>query len=225
MHINECNWIYQNLRNYKINEISPIIDLGGSTEKYRTIDQPWLENDFYQKLRNKGVNILFSDIKKEVGVDLVGDIFNNKFVLSLKRSNFNCIFCCNFLEHVLDPKDLIDRCMSILPIGGILVITVPYSYPYHRDPIDTLYRPDIGELSKLVDSHEIISSEIISTGSYRDHIAKSPWKIFRHIRVFFPFLGFEKWKRSAIKLKWLFTNFKHTCMIVKKSHSNNDIII
>jgi len=224
MHKNECNWIIKYLERYKNNEISPILDIGGSSEKYRTVDQPWLERGFYQNLRKRGINIFFADMKNELGVDLVGDIFDDSFLFKLKKEFFNCIFCCNFLEHVLDPQDLINRCISIIPLGGILVITVPHSYPYHRDPIDTLYRPNIKELSLLIDGHEIIESEVISTGSYRDHIKKAPWKIFRHIRIFFPFFGYEKWKRSTIKLKWLFTDFKHTCMIIRKSHDRNDIL-
>ncbi len=216
MHINECNWIYQNLKKFEIQNINPILDIGGSTEFYRSKHQPWLESYFYTKLKNRGLEISVADIKNEQGVDFSGDVFDDRFIKKLKNLNFKCVFCCNFLEHVNEPKDLIDRCLEIIPIGGILVITVPHSYPYHRDPIDTLFRPDVSTLSKLISSNEIVNSEIISTGSYRDHIRKAPWKILRHIRILFPFLGLEKWKRSTIKLKWLFTDFKHTCMIIKK---------
>ena len=98
---------------------------------------------------------------QDIGVDIVGDIFDDQFLINLKKSDFKCVFCCNFLEHVFEPQDLINRCMSILPIGGILVLTVPYSYPFHRDPIDTLYRPNIEQLASLVSNHEIISNEIL----------------------------------------------------------------
>jgi hypothetical protein len=81
-----------------------------------------------------------------------------------------------------------------------------------------MFRPNIEQLAALISNHEIMSSEIIATGSYWDYLLKNPLKVFRHIRIFFPFLGFDKWKRSTIKLKWLFTNFKHTCMIVKKTY-------
>ena len=123
---------------------------------------------------------------------------------------------------MINPGDLIIRCMQLIPIGGYIVFTVPYSYPFHRDPIDTMFRPTLDELISLIPNHRVISSEIIKTGSYRDHLAKSPWKIFRHIRIFFPFLGFEKWKRSLIKLKWLYFDFKHTCLIVQKTNNVND---
>jgi SAM-dependent methyltransferase len=217
MHIKECYWIISKLEKFNVSEISPVLDFGGSTLKYRTLEQPWLQNNFYKKLKNREIKILFADLKKSDGVDLAGDIFDDNFLSLVKSKKFNCVFCCNFLEHVNDPQELIDRCMSLIPVGGILVITVPHSYPYHRDPIDTLFRPNIKELSKLVKGNDIIDSEIISTGSYRDHLKKNPLKIFRHLRFFFPFLGLEKWKRSNYKLKWLFTDFKQSCMIVRKS--------
>ena len=224
MHINESNWIIKNLEKIDSIEINPILDLGGSTLKYRTIDQPWLEKFFYRKLKDRKLKIFFSDIKEDIGVDFAGDIFDDQFIIDLKKKKeFKSIFCCNFLEHVLNPQDLINRCLSVLPVGGILVITVPHSYPFHRDPIDTMFRPSIEQLTTLISQHEIISSEIISTGSYWDHLSKKPSKIFRHIRIFFPFLGFDKWKRSTIKLKWLFTDYKHTCMIIRKNNQYNDI--
>jgi SAM-dependent methyltransferase len=218
MHVNESNWIVENLEKFDNKEIDPVLDLGGSTLKYRTIDQSWLEKFFYSKLRDRKLKIFFSDIKEDIGVDFAGDIFDDQFIINLKKKEFKSIFCCNFLEHVLNPQDLINRCLSILPVGGILVITVPHSYPFHRDPIDTMFRPNIEQLAALISNHEIMSSEIIATGSYWDHLLKNPLKVFRHIRIFFPFLGFDKWKRSTIKLKWLFTNFKHTCMIIKKTY-------
>ena len=217
MHINECDWIISKLEKFNDSEISPVLDFGGSTLEYRTLEQPWLQNNLYKKLKNREIKILFADLKKSDGVDLAGDIFDDKFLSLVQSKKFNCVFCCNFLEHVNDPQELINRCMSLIPVGGILVITVPHSYPYHRDPIDTMFRPNIKELSKLVKGNDIIDSEIISTGSYRDHLRKSPLKIFRHLRFFFPFLGLEKWKRSNLKLKWLFTDFKQSCMIVRKS--------
>ena len=30
-----------------------------------------------------------------------------------------------------------------VPTGGLLFVTVPFSYPHHRDPIDTMYRPSL----------------------------------------------------------------------------------
>ena len=78
-----------------------------------------------------------------------------------------------------------------------------------------MFRPNIEQLATLISQHAIISSEIITTGSYWDHLSKSPLKIFRHIRIFFPFLGFGS---PVALLGWLFTDFKHTCMIIKKNN-------
>ena len=34
-----------------------------------------------------------------------------------------------------------------MPAGGYLVVSVPHSYPFHADPIDTLFRPSPGPKS------------------------------------------------------------------------------
>jgi hypothetical protein len=63
-------------------------------------------------------------------------------VRRLCRLEPKALLCCNLLEHVLDPERLALHCLELLPRGGLLFVTVPFSYPYHRDPIDTMYRPD-----------------------------------------------------------------------------------
>ena len=40
------------------------------------------------------------------------------------------------------------HCLDLLPIGGLIFVTVPLSYPYHRDPIDTMFRPSLAELGR-----------------------------------------------------------------------------
>ena len=78
------------------------------------------------------------------------------------------VFCNNVLEHVPDPALFAQRCFDLLPPGGRLVVTVPRSYPHHRDPIDTMFRPTPDEICALIDApYERLDDEIIETGSYR----------------------------------------------------------
>ncbi|OBQ33891.1 MAG: hypothetical protein AN485_17485, partial [Anabaena sp. MDT14b] len=50
------------------------------------------------------------------------------------------------------------------PKSGYIFVTVPYKYPYHRDPIDTMFRPDIQELSSLFPDFKIVNGEILAGG-------------------------------------------------------------
>ncbi len=89
--------------------------------------------------------------------------------------------------------------------GGLIFVTVPFSYPFHRDPIDTMFRPSPNELARLFAPAVMVKGEIVDSGeSYRGQVKRRPWIVFRHISRFpFPFIGFKGWKRSMRKLYWL----------------------
>ena len=106
----------------------------------------------------------------------------------------------------------------LLPRGGLAFVTVPFSYPYHRDPIDTMYRPSPVELSLLFDGAKLLDGAVIGAGqSYCDDVRRRPWILLRHIaRLPAPFLSFERWRRSMAKLYWLFAEYRITCAVFEK---------
>jgi hypothetical protein len=122
------------------------------------------------------------------------------------------VLLCNILEHVTDPEALADRCIRLVGPGGLIFVTVPLSYPFHRDPIDTLYRPSPEALTRLFAAAEPLCAETIDAEeSFLDQVKKRPWILSRQILRFpFPFLGLAKWKRSMGKLYWLFHNYQVT---------------
>ena len=66
------------------------------------------------------------------------------------------------LEHVTDPELVRARLRELTAPAGLLVITVPRVYPYHPDPIDTMFRPNDEELRSLVaDGFETVASTVI----------------------------------------------------------------
>ena len=70
--------------------------------------------------------------------------------------------CTNLLEHI-DNKDIIINTIDkILKKGAYCLITVPYNYPYHLDPIDTMYRPKPKEIFNLFNGYELIYSECLT---------------------------------------------------------------
>ena len=95
--------------------------------------------------------------------------------------------------------------------------TVPFSYPHHRDPIDTMFRPSPEALAALFRPAVMVRSEIIDVGgSYRGQVSGGPGILLRHVFRFpFPFIGFGGWKRSMRKLYWLFNNYRITGAVFK----------
>ena len=55
----------------------------------------------------------------------------------------------NLLEHVTDARQLATNVQGVLSRGSWLVVSVPNSYPYHPDPIDTMFRPTVAELTEM----------------------------------------------------------------------------
>ena len=68
------------------------------------------------------------------------------------------------LEHVADIGLVARNLMSITADGGYILISVPYRYRIHHDPIDNGFRPTPGEILALFPSAQItcVAKAIIS---------------------------------------------------------------
>ena len=208
----EASWLDRRLKERTAEELSLLLNVGSSTRQFREIEQPWTERLLFAPLRARGVKIIHLDARDGEGIDIRADILADADLPRIKALRPKSILCCNILEHVLDPKALAQRCIDIVGPGGFIFVTVPYSYPHHRDPIDTMFRPAPEILAGIFRPAAMVEGEIVDAGeSYRGQVAKRPWILFRHIFRFpFPFIGFRGWKRSMRKLYWLFNNYRIT---------------
>jgi hypothetical protein len=209
---NEAAWLETLLRERAVEDLSPLLNVGSSTSDFREIEQPWTERRLFAPLRARGVIIVHLDAREGNGIDIKADILSDNDLARIRSFSPKSILCCNILEHVEDPGALARRCSEIVGPGGLIFVTVPFSYPHHRDPIDTMFRPTPEVLAQLFQPATMIRGEIIDVGeSYRGQIKRRPWILFRHISRFpFPFIGFKGWKRSMRKLYWLLNNYKIT---------------
>jgi hypothetical protein len=208
----EASWLERLLSRYGAEALSPLLNVGSSTAYFREVEQPWTERLLFAPLRRRGVRIVHLDAREGDGIDIKADILSPADLPRIKAAGAKSILCCNILEHVVDPGVLAQRCIEIVGPGGLIFVTVPYSYPHHRDPIDTLYRPNPEELAALFRPAIMLSGTIVDSGeSYRGQVARRPFVLLRHILRFpFPFIGFNGWKRSMKKLYWLAHNYRLT---------------
>jgi hypothetical protein len=95
---------------------------------------------------------------------------------------------------------------------------VPYSYPYHADPIDTLYRPNPEELCACFPSYEVLEARTIESESYGDEfIAGGPARMARKLlRMFFPFVRPRRWLSHAHRMLWLFRRYSLSAVVLRK---------
>jgi hypothetical protein len=214
----EARWLRRALDAFPQERLSPLLNLGSSSAVVREIVQPWIENELFCPLRDRGVEIIHVDMRKSPGVDIQVDLTDAADVRRLAGYRSKALLCCNLLEHVHEPWQLAQNCLELVPTGGLIFVTVPFSYPHHRDPIDTMYRPSPAELAGLFTGARLVDGVILGAGvSYRDMVRQRPWILLRHIARFpVPFLSFEKWKRSMRRLYWLAAEYRISCAVFEK---------
>jgi len=163
------------------NDLSPLLNLGSSTGDFRERVKPHIERELFAPLRAAGVAIVHSDLKQADGVDVAGDILDPAVRGALKARGFRSLLVANMLEHVRDRAAVIAACEEIVGPGGLILATVPASFPYHADPIDTGYRPRPGELAAAFDGSEPLLAEDIAGRTYKEEIAARGSSVWREL--------------------------------------------
>ena len=64
---------------------------------------------------------------------MIGDIYNSIISLIANGSRFDIVNMDNVLEHVVDPKYLLENVCTLLNDGGIVVIEVPNDFSYLQE--------------------------------------------------------------------------------------------
>lgn len=145
-------WLYESEQYIKLLEenlprkAKTALDIGSEGEEYRNIRQPWIKN-LYNYLQNRGVVISTMDLDQESKATIIQDITQP----IEKLGNFDLVMATHLLEHV--PKELIPIVITNIELlvkkGGLLIVSVPYKYPYHERPIDNMWRPTWQELNDI----------------------------------------------------------------------------
>lgn len=213
------------LSRLSLEQVSPLINLGSSTREFRERHQPHIERCIFAPLAQRGVRVVHADLKQDDGVDIVGDVYDPAFQKQVRAIAPRLILCCNLLEHVLDRPRFAEACRSLLPPGGHLLLSVPFSFPYHMDPIDTLYRPSPAELSALFPGFETLDSGVVvEDASYFTELRDRRWNapdlfdlvVVGSVRFLVPWWRFPRWKHRFHPILWLWRPYKVTYALFRK---------
>jgi SAM-dependent methyltransferase len=218
MFAREARWIGERLAIYPAAQLSPLLDVGSSTGEFRERTQPWIDNDIFAPLAGRGVEIVHLDVRAGPGIDIRADLLDDADFARVRQRLYRALLCCNILEHVRNAAEFARRCSELVAPGGLIIVTVPRSYPRHGDPIDTLYRPSPQEAAALFPDSAVVAAEIIDVGeSYRDEVRRRPWILLRHVaRLPAPFLGRDRWRHSMKKPYWLFHNYLISAVVLQR---------
>jgi len=214
----EARWVGQRLAAHPAEALSPLLNIGSSTSEFRETAQPWMVEHIFAPLTARGVETVHLDARDGPGIDLRADLLDENDFHRVRTRPYRALLCCNVLEHVGDPGEFARRCAALVMPGGVIVVTVPHSYPHHADPIDTLYRPTPEEAAALFPASSVVAAEIIDVGeSYAGEVRRRPWLLLRHIaRAPAPFLGLAKWRRSMQKPYWLFHHYQVSAAVLRR---------
>lgn len=224
MRPNEAKWVEEILAELSVEDLSPLLELGSSTKNFREIEKPHIEQHIHRPLRERGVVIVTTDLKSGDGIDISGDVYDPATARKLRSVSPRCILVCNIFEHLIDPPAFARFCANLVVPGGRVVVTVPYSYPYHLDPIDTLFRPNVSEIAGLFPDFEIEVGQTINDNTYWQNLRRSRGRfgsaahITKALRKSLLLRGgIEASKARLHRLLWLARPYTVTAVLLRKN--------
>jgi hypothetical protein len=217
MLIEEARWLNRHLSQLSADDLYPMCNIGSATEHYRQVAQPYIDKYLFEPPRARNLRVIHVDAKTATGVDMVGDLTDASFVAHLADLNVRSVMCCNLLEHVTDRVKVRDAILSILEPGGYVIATVPFKFPYHEDPIDTMYRPTTKELFALFAGTSLHKAATIRCSRFVFDMQGNHRALCRLLaRTSMPFYRPAGWKASVKRLCEIMTGYKVTCVILRK---------
>jgi hypothetical protein len=215
--IEEAKWFGARISELGAANICPMLNIGSSTETFRTHDQPWIDRHIFKPIRDAGGRVVHIDIKDAPGVDLVGDLADPVIARRIAEIGIKSTFCSNLLEHVIDRDAMCRAIDAVVPPGGYIFLSCPYRYPLHLDPIDTMFRPDVQALAALFPGTEFVRGDVVVDATYLDYVGRSPASIAKRlVRLMVPAYKPKQWYTSLHHLPWAFRRFEASCAVLRK---------
>jgi hypothetical protein len=217
---NESLWFRDAIRNY-IKPGTLILNIGSSSKDFIDNEQPYIRAHVFNELERLGCQIKNVDLRNAKGVDLVGDVTNASFINKLRAMQPGAVICSNLLEHLKSREPFTKGLINIMNPNTILLVSVPYEFPYHEDPIDTMYRPDPVRLLQDLGNVKMLEGKIVPCGTYFSFSTMHA-SSFRKFMVWLKLalLYFPTWLLRPSKLdtlKWNFRNISATCCVFRKA--------
>jgi hypothetical protein len=212
----EATWLATRLGGLDAGSLSPLLNVGSGDAAFRERVQPYIAREVFAPLAARGVAVVHADRKPHPGVDVVADIFSDEGLARLAATAPRAVLCSNVHEHVREPAELSRRLVALLPAGGHLLVTVPYSYPYHEDPFDTLLRPSVAELAELHAGTALVEGAVVTGGTWRESLRAAPWRVFGDL---VETVAAVVRTRSArhVRPRWWGRKYAVSCVLLRKA--------
>ena len=207
----EARWIRRALEELPADRLFPLLNVGSQDEAFRKSGQPWIDELVFAPLRYRGGKVTHLDLAAGDGVDMAGDLLDPQVRQGLGETR--SVLCANVLEHVLDRTRFAAALEEIVAPGGYLIVTCPRRFPYHADPIDTLFRPDPAELAALFPLLRLQSSAIVGSAML-DYVLRRVWTLLGRGPAKKPLTSSSSTRHAF--LPWLLRRIEATCVVLQK---------
>jgi SAM-dependent methyltransferase len=203
--------------------LSPCLNIGSQTHEF-TLKKPHIDQEVFAPLRGKNVRIYNIDLQDGEGVDLAGDVLDPAFQAQLKAMTPKLVICSNVLEHLTDPLEFASVCATLVDPGGFLLISVPYSYPYHRDPIDNMLRMGPDRLKEIFPHLDRKAATIIADATFLQEL-RAKYKGLQMLSFLMKqaislpkllFTDFDRFKGRFHRYLWLFRPYEITVALFQR---------
>jgi hypothetical protein len=154
-----------------------VVNVGSSSAAFRSETQPWIEQLVCAPARARGLRIVHQDLFAADGVDVAGDLLEASCQTELRALGVFGVVCSSVLEHVTDRAAFARAIQGLLPAGGRALVTVPQRFPYHPDPIDTMFRPDVAGLLSLFPELRADATRSLRCGRLLDLVRANPARV------------------------------------------------
>ena len=169
----EATWLREELARLSGESLDPLLSIGSGTTDAREVLQPWIAGLVLEPLERRGVRVIHHEYAEGPGVDVAGDLGDPAVAAHLRGLGARSVLCCNVLEHLADRSPVTALLESLVAPGGHLIVTVPRRFPFHPDPIDTMYRPSVAELASEFPRLQLERGEEIQCGTLLSYLRSS----------------------------------------------------
>ena len=215
MHVETAAWTRAALASLDLAAGSRALDIGSSTLRYRTQEQPHVESEVWAPLRARGVHTTHLDAKQAEGVDVVWDLDSDDEPPPLGR--FDLVVVASVLQYLTRPERVVELASGVLERGAWLLAQHPQSARRTYDPVDHGLRLTPGELAELFQrgGFERVRADSVRIDDpryYKGLASRPSWMPVLGGRVWVPLPGFTDRARLRIRrLRW-----RQSCVLMRR---------
>lgn len=219
MRLAEATWIAHQLAaaRDRLGRLT-LVNVGSQTAEFRKHKQPHIEQLIFAPLQARGDVVIHADLQAGDGIDVTGDLADPATRQKIVEHNCNVVLCSNLLEHVSEPRLFAQWTRQLVGDNGVIVVTVPRSYPYHADPIDNGFRPTPEELASLFPDCSVVIGQVVADTTFAQELwaQKRKGAITAIKTVLGAVLSSPEVRRARRdKLRWLRRPFSTSCVVLR----------